>query len=176
MGCPHPNCSHQESMCGVPPPTGPLFVKYVLCPPSPYTLFLCGVPPPLVLCLEHFGSVLDSEHNWESGKFQLARWSQAQLLSSSVAPLAELVFLYTFLPWLQANEGYLGEIKSHNLAVSEWVSPILSILIDRKGCNEGEKKGGDYEKNGKKEITSWDWAVPSSAQAGFKLILLPMKR
>ena len=48
-------------------------------------------PQNLVLCLEHFGSVLDFKQNWESGKFQLARWSKAQRLSSSVALLAELV-------------------------------------------------------------------------------------
>ena len=30
-----------------PPPIGTLFRKYVRCPPSGYTLFLCGVPPPI---------------------------------------------------------------------------------------------------------------------------------
>ena len=80
------SCS--ESMCGVPPTIGTLFRKYVRCPPLPvYTFFVRCPPPNLVLCLEHFGSVLDSEQNWESGKFQLARWSEAQLVSSSVALL-----------------------------------------------------------------------------------------
>ena len=50
--CPHPllvPCS--ENMCGVPPL--PVYTFSVRCPP----------PPNLVLCLEHFGSVLDFEQN-----------------------------------------------------------------------------------------------------------------
>ena len=83
-------------MCGVPPPLlAPCSENMCGVPPSRYTLFLCGVPPSnLVLCLEHFGSVLDSEQNWESDKFQLARWNQAQLVSSIVALLAELVLIF----------------------------------------------------------------------------------
>ena len=69
--------------------------KYVRCPPYQY-MFFC-VPPPskknVVLCLCHFGSVLNSEQKWESDKFKLARWSQVQLVYSSVALLAELVSL-----------------------------------------------------------------------------------
>ena len=58
----------KKSMCGVPPPIGTLFRKYVRCPPLPVYTFSVRCPPPnLVLCLEHFGSVLDSEQNWESG-------------------------------------------------------------------------------------------------------------
>ena len=54
----------------LPLPIGTLFLKYVRCPRSRYTLFLCGVPPPnFDLCLEHFRYVLDFEQNWESGKF-----------------------------------------------------------------------------------------------------------
>ena len=44
------------------------------------------------------GSVLVSEQNLESGKFKLARWSNAQLVSLSVAFLAELVVLLPH-PW-----------------------------------------------------------------------------
>ena len=44
--------------------SGTLFRKYVWCPPSRYTLFCAVSPPPnLVLCIEHFGSVLDFEQN-----------------------------------------------------------------------------------------------------------------
>ena len=78
-----------------PPSIGTLFRKYVRCPPLPVYTFSVRCPPlNLVLCLEDFGSVLESEENWKSGKFQLARWSQAQLVSSSVALLAELVLEY----------------------------------------------------------------------------------
>ena len=69
-------------MCGVPPRLAPCSESMCGVPPSLYTLFLCGVPTNLVLCLEHFGYV------------QLARYSQAQLVSSSVALLAELVFSF----------------------------------------------------------------------------------
>ena len=41
---------------------------------------------------------MDSEQNWESGKFQLVRLSNAQLVSSSGALLAELV--QTFCLWM----------------------------------------------------------------------------
>ena len=75
-----------QKVCAVsPPPIGTLFRKYV------YTFSVRCPPPNLVLFLEHFGSVLDFEQNWKSGKFQLARWSEAQLVSSSVALLTELV-------------------------------------------------------------------------------------
>ena len=94
-----------------PPPYCVLFRKYVRCPP-PYwqpVQKICAVSPPpgihfffavsphnLFLRLEQFGFVLDSKENWESGNFQLARCSQAQLVSSSVALLAELVCCSTF--------------------------------------------------------------------------------
>ena len=39
--------------CPPPLPIGALFRKYVQCPPSEYTLFLCGVPPNVILCLWH---------------------------------------------------------------------------------------------------------------------------
>ena len=60
-------------------------------PPVIHFSVRCLPPSNLVLCPEPFGSVLDFEQNWESGKFQLARWSEAQLVPSSVALLAELV-------------------------------------------------------------------------------------
>ena len=47
----------------------------------------------LIFINKEFASVLDFEQNWKSGKFRLARWSQAQLASSSVALLAELVII-----------------------------------------------------------------------------------
>ena len=71
-------------LCAVSPP---LFLRHPR---------ICAVSPPyLVLCLEHFDSVLDFEQHWESVKFQLVRWSEAQLASSSVTLLAELV-CYSF--------------------------------------------------------------------------------
>ena len=51
----------------------------------------------LIFMNKEFASVLDFEQNRESGKFQLARWSQAQLVSSSVALLAELVFKFVIV-------------------------------------------------------------------------------
>ena len=53
-------------MCSVP-----TSIRYVRCPPFQYICFLCGVPPPFAT----LGSVLDSKQSWESGKFQLVRWS-----------------------------------------------------------------------------------------------------
>ena len=53
-------------MCGVPIP-----IRYVRCPPLPVYLFSVRCPPPFAT----LGSVLDSKQSWESGKFQLVRWS-----------------------------------------------------------------------------------------------------
>ena len=120
-------------MCGVPP----LLLKYLR--------MLCGVPTlhgtsdqydkqktkvcvvsppssiPFSVQFSHlfatFGSVLDSKQSWESGKFQLARWSNrsffcvllgpswiinlAQLVSPSVALPAELVIaLFLIRKWI----------------------------------------------------------------------------
>ena len=85
-----------QKVCAVSPsPIGTLFRNMCGVPTSQYTLFLCCVPP----SLEQFGSALDSEQNWESCKFQVARWSQAQLVSSSVALLAELVTILLSSKW-----------------------------------------------------------------------------
>ena len=87
--------------------------------PPPGIHFFCVVSPPpnLVLCLEHFSSVLDFEQNWESGKFQLERWSQAQLVSSSVALLAELVLTFAKLIFyfnlVERWDGYILNPPSH---------------------------------------------------------------
>ena len=54
----------------------------------------------------------------------------------------------------------------------------LINLFDLNTCSMRKvDDGGKTRKiTARKNITSWDWAVPSSAQANFKLILLTMKR
>ena len=65
---PHPNRSpHQESMWEVPPTSICFFLWDVKPPPMPTP------SPNVVLCLCQFGSVLNSEQNLESSKFQLAK-------------------------------------------------------------------------------------------------------
>ena len=61
---------------------------YVRCPPLSVYVLLFN--------LQH--SVLDSKQSWESGKFQLVSSivSLAQLVSSSVALLATLVFIFFY--------------------------------------------------------------------------------
>ena len=44
------------------------------------SLFLSPFIPIPVFLLPHLGSILDSQLNWESGKFQLARWSHEVVL------------------------------------------------------------------------------------------------
>ena len=57
--CPHPN-----KVCAVSPPSKYMIFPEPNCYPLKKVCAVCGVPPPnLVLCLEHFGSVLDSEQN-----------------------------------------------------------------------------------------------------------------
>ena len=90
--CPPLLAPCSESMCGVPPLLAPCSENMCGVPP-PSIHFFVRCPPPCFSSVPWtLGSVLDFEQNWESGKFQLARWSQAQLVSSSVALLAELVY------------------------------------------------------------------------------------
>ena len=69
--CPHPIdkvCAvspPQQSMCGVPTLQINVFPRTHLLPPQ--KKYVRCPPPNLVLCLEHFGSVLDFEQNWECG-------------------------------------------------------------------------------------------------------------
>ena len=111
----HPPPSH-------PPPTPhpqPTFFD-VRCPPHwppvqnvcavslpPCIHFFCVPPSNVVLCLWHIQLCLGFQvklriwqvlANWESCKFQLARWNNAQLVSSSVALLAELVNFWIICP------------------------------------------------------------------------------
>ena len=80
-------------MCGVLPVLGPCSENMCGVPTSRYTLFLCSVPP-------QFDSV-----PWTTW-LCLARWSQAQLVSLSVALLAEYFLSYTTGLTLAARPGW----------------------------------------------------------------------
>ena len=93
---------HQQSMCGVPPPSicffSPQFFlpsrKYVRCPPSKNTFFFAVSPPCSSEPLPH--SALSWNLSWKYGKFHLvsSAVSLTQLVSPSVALPAEPVCVF----------------------------------------------------------------------------------
>ena len=123
MRCSHPNCSsHQQSMCGVPPPS--FYVvrcPHPMCysrqqsmcgvPPSQYTFFLCGVPPNVVF----FSTVALS---WILSKIE-------NLASSSLQDKA-LLNLY---PRVWHSQLTLLYIILHNIYYTFQISQIGQIVL-----------------------------------------------
>ena len=131
-------------------------LRYVLYPPLPVYVF-CAVFPPLC----HIWFCLGFQAKLRIWKVPACKMKPSStLILECGTPCWACFFIY--IPTMTSSQWGLPGRDQKSQPGSEWVSEPNTINTHRqKRLHWRGKKGGDYEKNGKKEITSWDWAVPS---------------